>query len=185
MKNVLGICGSPRAGGNSEWLLRATLNALPSGSVRSEVLLLSQAHLALCRGCLSCEDKHACPVDDDMRQFLPRMLASDLILFATPAYFDGIPGLLKNFIDRTNIIVDKLEGKSVGIIVVGQADEASWTRAVDNLRAYCDIVKMRVLETFFVKARQEKDAAASEGIAEKCAQFAGSLLAGLRQESRQ
>lgn len=182
MKTVLGVSGSPRVDGNSDWLLKTTLNAFPPADVQTDLVLLSKANLQFCNGCLLCEDNHICSITDDMDRIATRMLRANMIVFSTPAYFDGIPGLLKNLIDRTNIIADKLAGKSAAIIVVGQADETSWARVADYLRAYCDIVKMRTVGTLFVKARQKAEAAKIDGMEQKCQQFAQSLLLTLDEE---
>jgi multimeric flavodoxin WrbA len=41
-----------------------------------------------------------CVQNDDVKELLPKIQEADVIIFATPVYVDGMPGTLKNLIDR-------------------------------------------------------------------------------------
>lgn len=102
---ILAVSGSPRRG-NTEWMLGIVLDGATGGGAEAELLLLRQADVRSCRGCLACEKRDrggrgVCRITDDMQGILPRLLAADVIVLGTPAYMGLLSGLLKGFLDRT------------------------------------------------------------------------------------
>ena len=96
---VIGISGSPRKG-NTEWMLNRLLERITENGAEAELVLLRKIDIKLCRGCLSCEEggknrKGVCKIQDDMNAIYPKLLKADCIVFATPAYFELVSGLLK------------------------------------------------------------------------------------------
>ncbi len=57
-------------------------------------------HIAFCRGCFTCKRSGSCVIDDDMRDLLEEMAASDLLLFSFPLYCYGMPAALKALVER-------------------------------------------------------------------------------------
>ena len=105
---IIGISGSPRKG-NTEWMISTLLAEAARSGAETELLLLRKMDVRMCRGYLSCEQggrerKGSCVIKDDMAEVYPKLLAADAIVLATPAYFEMLSGLLKNFLDRTNPI---------------------------------------------------------------------------------
>jgi multimeric flavodoxin WrbA len=128
---ILGINGSPRKYGGTARLLEVALEAARRAGGDVERVDLYDYRIEPCRGCLSDVQeacKPPCIVEDDFRKLLPRILAADGIIFATPVYWYAPSGMLKNLIDRMTVLEnmallgDKswLEGKVVGAIAVGQ-----------------------------------------------------------------
>lgn len=55
-----------------------------------------------CIGCFACKHNGGrCVLKDGMAEMLEEMLASDLIIYSFGLYSYGMPGPLKNFVDRT------------------------------------------------------------------------------------
>lgn len=76
------------------------MNAVSSNEVH--IVHVIDRHIEYCRGCLSCMCNGGnCVIDDDMRDILTEILASDLLLFSFPLYHFGIPAPLKALLDRT------------------------------------------------------------------------------------
>ena len=59
-------------------------------------------HIEYCTGCFSCmRNGGTCVHDDDMREILEEILASDLLIWSFPLYCYGMPASLKALLDRT------------------------------------------------------------------------------------
>jgi multimeric flavodoxin WrbA len=115
---VLGVSGSPRKGRNTEILLRASLEAAGEEGAETELLSLSDYRILPCNGCNVCVRGKPCPLDsqDDMGRILERLLEADALILAAPSYFGSVPGLMKNFMDRTRPL--KMSGHRLGGKVV-------------------------------------------------------------------
>ena len=141
---VIGVCGSPRKG-NTEWMLRKLLEGVAKARIDTELILLREKDIKGCDGCLTCETggkgrKGICTIQDDMQQIYPKLVEADGLAFGTPAYFEMLSGLLKNFMDRTCPIWPKLELKPIVGIAVA---EESTGKAIENLRTYSSVCGMR------------------------------------------
>lgn len=143
---IIGICGSPRKG-NTEFMLRTVLDRIKELGTETELVLLREKDIKFCDGCHICRGgSEKCSIDDDMGEIRNKLLEVDSIIFGSPIYYDGITGLLKNFIDRTNPIYHKLKGKRFAFVIVGQLKgkegEVSRKFVVDFLKNLCEIHEM-------------------------------------------
>ena len=103
---ILVVNGSPRGEkGNTMHLVRAFLEG--AGWTNAEVIDISKSKVAGCTGCFSCWEKTPgmCPIDDDMKGFLPKLIEADVVITAFPLYSCYFPGQLKCFMDRMLPIV--------------------------------------------------------------------------------
>ncbi|WP_223068022.1 flavodoxin family protein [Paenibacillus caui] len=86
--------GSARAGGNTEQLTGVVLEGIPY----TDIVLREKKILPIV------DQRHSeggfQPVDDDYDAVILDVLRHDTLIFASPVYWYGISGLLKNFIDR-------------------------------------------------------------------------------------
>lgn len=156
MKKILGISGSPRHHGNSEMALSRILNNCEkyASVVKFNV---SQMNVHLCDGCLTCEDTGICYHEDDMASLITQIKEADIIVISTPVYFDGLPAVCKNILDRTNPLCNCIGGKEAYIITFGQADEISWERACACLENYFEVMNIDVLGKYSFCARENND----------------------------
>lgn len=101
-KKVLVLSGSPRRNGNSDLLCdQFVKGAIESGN-QAEKIFLKDKNINYCTGCGACFiKKGACSQKDDMAGILEKMIAADVIVFATPIYFYTMNGQMKTLIDRT------------------------------------------------------------------------------------
>ena len=77
-----------------------------------------------CTGCFSCmRNGGTCVHDDDMREILEEILASDLLIWSFPLYCYGMPAPIKALLDRT-LPLSSMAMQKVGDRYehVGQAD---------------------------------------------------------------
>ena len=169
---IIAICGSPRKG-NTEWMLTKVLESARAEGAETELLLLRDRDIRLCRGCLTCEvgdDRQpgVCVIKDDVEDMLPKMLAADAIVFGTPVYLYMLSGLLKNLMDRTTPIWPLLKGKAAAGVAVA-ADTMG--RALENLKTYTDLCEMQWIGDVSALAEEPGEVAENEAVAE--------LLSGL------
>ena len=100
---ALAINGSPHKGkGNTALILDPFLEGLRDGGAEVELLCTRDLHINPCLGCFGCWIKTPgkCVQEDDMAGLLPRLRQADVWVLATPLYFDGPSGPLKNLMDR-------------------------------------------------------------------------------------
>jgi len=103
--NVLGICGSPIKGGNTEAFLKESLKAAEAtGDVKAKLIALAGKDIRDCRHCNWClrkqEEGKLCAQQDDMAGIYPEMLKADALVLASPVYIGRLSGYLACFIDR-------------------------------------------------------------------------------------
>lgn len=104
-ERVLVINGSPRAGrGYTEFYQNAFVAGLEQAGTKVETVYLRKLKINACTGCWQCwlKGKGECVFaeQDDFRELQTRYEAADLVVFSFPLYFDGMPGILKDFFDR-------------------------------------------------------------------------------------
>jgi len=111
---IVGICGSPKKErSNTRLLLEKALEAASEshsdGDMKQTTTLLLNIcdfDIRHCTGCDSCVRKKPCPesVKDDMPKIEEKLLQADGIIIAAPSYFTSVPGVLKDFIDRSRFL---------------------------------------------------------------------------------
>ena len=133
MTKVLGINGSPRDDSTTKELLYLTLEAASMEGANIEELKLVEYPLPTCKGCVSyygtCNLEECIKYGDENTAFvLRKLIDSDVIIFATPVYWFGPSGLMKNLIDRMTSLEHKqkiLDGRVGGIICSYEEEGAS------------------------------------------------------------
>lgn len=100
--NILILNGSPKgAKSNTIKLANAFVEGLGGGST-VETAELQKLDIKGCRGCFACwkATPGKCVIKDDMAGILEKMKLADMIIFSFPLYYFGVPGVMKNMIDR-------------------------------------------------------------------------------------
>ncbi|MFW5908042.1 MAG: NAD(P)H-dependent oxidoreductase [Desulfosalsimonas sp.] len=103
---VLGLQGSPRLKGNTNFLLDAFLKELGKKGAATQKVHAARLDARPCMGCGYCEKKGVCAISDDEMSsrmyFLLRR--ADVVLLAAPVYFYNFPAGIKAAIDRTQTL---------------------------------------------------------------------------------
>lgn len=100
---VIGINGSPRKDSASAKMLEIALGAISEqDGIETEVINIRDHQIQQCTGCDVCL-KAECPLDkdDDFPSIHDKLVAANAIIIASPNYFVNVPGILKDFIDRS------------------------------------------------------------------------------------
>ena len=137
---IVGICGSPKSDrSNTRFLLEKALEAISD----AETLLLniSDYNIQHCTGCDSCVRKKPCPqsADDDIPEIEKKLIDADGIIIAAPSYFTSVPGVLKDFIDRSRAMKmndHQLKDKVFGAITYAGLRYGGQEHVVDVLNRY-------------------------------------------------
>lgn len=140
---VLGISGSPRKNGNTDYAIRLVLRRLRElvPGLETEFLRVADYQIEHCRGCRYCMTAVECTIkDDDVDMIVDRMHRADLIILGSPVYWYGPPGVIKDFIDRTHGFYPdegRFRGRRVALIsVAAQSGYPSHERIMSWLRHY-------------------------------------------------
>lgn len=91
---ILVLNGSSRDNGNTELLTKTMLAGIDYTTINLREKTIQPID----------DKRHAAggfqPIDDDFDDVITQVLQHDIIVFATPLYWYGMSGLLKNFVDR-------------------------------------------------------------------------------------
>jgi multimeric flavodoxin WrbA len=98
--NVLGICGSPHAEGNTSHALRHALGLIRDLDVDTVYISLAGKDIAQCDGCFSCRSGE-CVHQDDMWPIYDAIRRCDAMILASPVYMGLVSGQMKVMMDRT------------------------------------------------------------------------------------
>lgn len=101
-KNILVISSSLRNGSNSELLADEFISGAREAGHYVEKVCLCDKIIGFCRGCLACQNTGGCVILDDGNEIANKMLAADVIVFATPIYYYEMSGQMKTVLDRAN-----------------------------------------------------------------------------------
>ncbi|MFH2219938.1 MAG: NAD(P)H-dependent oxidoreductase [Pseudomonadota bacterium] len=103
---VLGLQGSPRKKGNTNYLLRAFMAEAEKQGARTRIVDVTKKRIVPCIGCGTCEKKGFCITkDDDMTlELYPLLREADVVVAASPVYFYNVTAQLKALIDRSQTL---------------------------------------------------------------------------------
>lgn len=103
---ILGLQGSPRKNGNTDYLLKAFMNEAENSGVKTHIIDVAKKNINPCRGCGFCEKNGMCIIqDDDMAGEIYALLwRADVIVAATPIFFYSATAQLKALIDRSQTL---------------------------------------------------------------------------------
>ena len=123
---ILVLNGSPkREQSDTMHITQAFLEGMNKAARQDiHIIHVIDKHIEYCTGCFSCmRNGGTCVYDDDMRDILEEILASDLLIWSFPLYCYGMPAPLKALLDRT-LPLSSMAMQKVGDRYehVGQAD---------------------------------------------------------------
>jgi FMN-dependent NADH-azoreductase len=100
---IVAINGSPRG---KESATNVMVSAFLKGSEKAGAetinIFLSEKDIQYCKGCYTCWNSTPgeCIIDDDMASVISSLKNANVIILATPLYFNNVSGTLKVFIER-------------------------------------------------------------------------------------
>ncbi len=102
--NILVINGSPKGKSSNTYRLTSAFVVGLESATACNVKTIETRSLSVapCRGCFACWNKTPgqCVIHDDMAQVIEGMLWADVTIWSFPLYYFGLPGPLKDLMDR-------------------------------------------------------------------------------------
>ena len=139
---VVGISGSPKKAGNTQFLLNEALALANERGFETENVLCADIEVDFCTDCGDCSKGKPCPKEDDMDGVLAALQKADGIIVASPVYFGSITAQLKAVFDRTIPLRRqgfKLKNKIGCAITVGGARNGGQEKALETVHAWMHI----------------------------------------------
>ncbi|MHA1211211.1 MAG: flavodoxin family protein [Candidatus Heimdallarchaeota archaeon] len=108
-RKILGLIGSPRKDrGVTSMVYSMFKQGLDECDCEIDTIYLADLENNTCKGCFTCwhgKDKK-CVYSDTVNDLILKLHTYDLMILAAPVYIDGLPGAVKNFIDRMLCVLD-------------------------------------------------------------------------------
>ncbi len=101
---MLVINGSPRKErGATGGILSVFVEGMEDAGAEVDIIYSNGLDIGDCRGCFNCwtTTPGKCIQEDEMTEVLGKIADSDLLVYATPVYVDGMTGSLKTLLDRS------------------------------------------------------------------------------------
>lgn len=131
MKKVLILEGSPRRNGNSAILSDEFARGAEEAVCSVEKVRVCGKKIAGCLGCNACyRNGGECVQKDVMAEIREKMLASNVIVLASPIYFYSMTAQMKAVIDRSYAFYQQLEGKTFYFIITCAALDVAFTETM-------------------------------------------------------
>ena len=100
-QRTLCLLGSPRRGGNSDFLAARFCRRAAEWGAPVEQVALSDLDFSGCRNLFRCkQDQSHCGQSDDLSPVLDQVAQAQVLVLASPVYFTNLTGQLKSAIDR-------------------------------------------------------------------------------------
>lgn len=185
---ITSVLGSPRKKGNTNRVLTWLEDEFLAKGHRINRINVVEHKINGCKGCETCQkatDRPGCPQQDEAMDLLDRIMAADLIVYATPVYFWAPTAQMKALIDRHNSLVtgfgtpqwqSLMEGRSIGLVVTcGDAAESNADMVRDLFRRFADFLKCTYAGDLVIPFATTPDAFGDD-VKAKAAAFARRLL---------
>jgi multimeric flavodoxin WrbA len=144
---VVAFNGSPRAGGNTEHLLRHALAVLEEEGIETELVHIGGKRIRGCIACQKCmenQDRRCVIEDDIVNECIGKMAIADGILIGSPTHFADLSPETKALIDRAGFVGianGGLYARKVGAAVVA-VRRAGGIHAYDSINHFFGISNM-------------------------------------------
>jgi len=102
-KNILAVCASPRARGNTDLLIDEALQGAADAGARTEKIMLRKIKMGYCIGCRKCKEpgyEKICLINDGMSDIYQKIIDADALIIGFPVYTGRECAQLSTFFDR-------------------------------------------------------------------------------------
>jgi multimeric flavodoxin WrbA/protein-tyrosine-phosphatase len=101
---ILGLQGSPRKKGNTQFLLSAFLKAAEERGAVTRLVRVAERRIEPCKEFVVCETRGTCPIRDDMEAEIYGLIRrAEVVVLASPIFFYNMTAQLKALVDRCQV----------------------------------------------------------------------------------
>lgn len=140
MSKVVIISTSLRGGSNSEILAQECRRGAEEAGHQVTFLSLKGKKISYCVGCLRCQERGSCVIEDDAAEFAKAVEQAEIVVFATPIYYYEMSGQMKTLIDRMNCLyASDYQFRKVYMIATAAEDgDFIFGKAYNGLQGWVD-----------------------------------------------
>lgn len=145
---ILGISGSPKAGGNNDTLIGKVLEIASNRGFETDRVFISSSRIAPCNACGVCATGQRCPIDDDMQPVYDKLAEADAIIVSSPVYFGTMTAQLKALCDRSVLHRRqgfKLSNKIGAAMAIGGSRNGGQEKTIQSIHEWMHIHGMIVV----------------------------------------
>lgn len=126
--NIVVLTGSPNKNGSTHLLVDCFRRGAEEAGHRVEIVDTAHANIHACTGCVRCGYEGPCVQQDGVAAIREKILAADMLVFATPLYYYGMSAQLKTMVDRFCAFNNSLQRKHMKSALLAVAwNSDSWT----------------------------------------------------------
>ena len=165
---ILGICGSPRRGGNTGVLLKEALKGAHGAGAAVEEILLRDKTISPCLEIYGCKKDGQCVIKDDFQKVADKMIEADALILASPIFFYTVSAHTKMLIDRCQsfwvkrclldlpIAAGRPRRKGAFIAVGATRGKRLFDGVILTVRCFFDALEVDLSDTLLVRGVDEK-----------------------------
>lgn len=157
-KLVTAFIGSARTNGSTHWILNRLIDGF--NKFKDENMLINKVDLynyeikPIAREFMESNEVHI--HNDGMKELIPMILTSKVIILATPIYWHSVSGIMKNFMDRWYDFSDakgnlNLDAKGIAVVTAHANPSNSMTypvfKMIEESSKHCNMVYLGGVNT--------------------------------------
>lgn len=104
---VIAFNGSPRKEGNTFQAIQIVFEELEKEGIETELIQVGGKNIHGCIACYKCfenKDKKCAIKNDELNDYIDKMLEADGIIIGSPVYFSNVSSEVKALIDRSGLV---------------------------------------------------------------------------------
>lgn len=149
--------GSPRKNGNTEIMADAFIRGAGERGNSIAVFRVCDMKIKPCIDCGACTGNSSrCIQNDDFTEVLRLIDSTDMLVLASPVYWWGFPGQLKNAIDRLHSKSNQKIRVRRSALLLNAYDEDAFDPVIDGYVRICRHFKWEIADIVAVGGMTEK-----------------------------
>ena len=143
---ILVLQGSPNANGSTAMLAHKFAAGAREAGHDVDIVDVASLDVAPCAGCVACGYGGPCAQYDGFDELREQILASDMLVFATPLYYYGMSAQLKMVVDRFcafNSSLNSRRLKSALLTVAWNADDWTFDALTAHYKTLVRYIRLR------------------------------------------